>query len=169
MVESFYFAGYAGWEPGQLRAEISRGDWYTVKADDKTIFEAEPGRVWRELIAKLAGRELAPPPPTMPAFAPQGIRPDGPAPTGIRPDVAPAGIRPEHAAVAGVRPERDLVRGTRARLPLAVAAGAVVVGGVGASMLLVAGTRPEEIPPPAAPEQAAEGDASSSGRAAGSG
>lgn len=49
------FAGYAGWAPGQLRAEIARGDWYTVKADVKTLFRAEPGSVWRELIDKLTG------------------------------------------------------------------------------------------------------------------
>ena len=49
------FAGHAGWQPGQLRAEIERGDWYTVKADEKTIFEVEPGSMWRKLIEGLAG------------------------------------------------------------------------------------------------------------------
>jgi len=32
--------GYAGWGPGQLDKEISRGDWLDAKADDDFVFQA---------------------------------------------------------------------------------------------------------------------------------
>jgi len=43
------FIGYAGWAPGQLEAEISRGDWDVVQADAKSIFAKKPEAVWPEL------------------------------------------------------------------------------------------------------------------------
>ena len=44
------YAGYAGWASGQLEAEISRGDWYIVSADEKTIFDMPASEVWPDLI-----------------------------------------------------------------------------------------------------------------------
>jgi putative transcriptional regulator len=46
------FAGYAGWAPGQLDAEVMRGDWYIMKADAEGIFSPEPEELWQELILK---------------------------------------------------------------------------------------------------------------------
>lgn len=43
------FAGYAGWGPGQLEAEIARGDWHLARADAATVFEKRPETLWREL------------------------------------------------------------------------------------------------------------------------
>lgn len=48
------YVGYAGWAPGQLDGEVSRGDWYVVKGDAKTIFEKDHGTIWPELIRKSA-------------------------------------------------------------------------------------------------------------------
>jgi putative transcriptional regulator len=43
------YAGYAGWAPGQLEAEIARDDWYVLEVDHSTIFRADPATLWREL------------------------------------------------------------------------------------------------------------------------
>ena len=50
------FAGYAGWTRGQLQAEIARGDWHVMPADEKTIFEKDPQRVWPELVGRARAR-----------------------------------------------------------------------------------------------------------------
>lgn len=48
------YAGYAGWAPGQLQAEIARGGWRVWRADAATVFDADPARVWPELIERSA-------------------------------------------------------------------------------------------------------------------
>ena len=50
------YLGYAGWSPGQLDAEISRGDWIVTPADAESIFDTPPGDVWRNLMRRNAGR-----------------------------------------------------------------------------------------------------------------
>jgi putative transcriptional regulator len=52
------FLGYAGWAPGQLEAELMRGDWYTLEVDAKTIFEKDPKRIWREFHLGLGGQPI---------------------------------------------------------------------------------------------------------------
>jgi len=53
------YAGYAAWAPGQLEAEIARGDWSIVGADASTVFRKEPSTVWKELSPEPEpGREL---------------------------------------------------------------------------------------------------------------
>jgi putative transcriptional regulator len=47
------FAGFAGWAPGQLQAEIERGDWYFIKADPAVIFAEDMAGVWAGLIARI--------------------------------------------------------------------------------------------------------------------
>jgi len=44
------YAGYAGWAPGQLDAEIAHGDWQVAKADAQIIFEQNPALLWPRLI-----------------------------------------------------------------------------------------------------------------------
>jgi len=44
-----FYAGYAGWAPGQLEAEVARGDWLLFKADAGTVFHPEPSRLWQRL------------------------------------------------------------------------------------------------------------------------
>lgn len=50
------YLGYAGWSPGQLDAEVSRGDWIVTPADAESIFDTPPGDVWRNLMRRNAGR-----------------------------------------------------------------------------------------------------------------
>lgn len=50
------YAGYAGWAPGQLEHEIHRGDWYVLEAEPDTIFHADPGTMWRELVKRASSR-----------------------------------------------------------------------------------------------------------------
>lgn len=44
-----FYAGYAGWSPGQLEAEIARGDWYLVRGDASWIFSNHPETAWESL------------------------------------------------------------------------------------------------------------------------
>ncbi len=43
------FAGYAGWKPGQLEAEVKKGNWLLREADTEILFNTEPGLIWRKL------------------------------------------------------------------------------------------------------------------------
>jgi putative transcriptional regulator len=42
------FIGYSGWGPGQLQAEIERGDWTPAPADARAIFDVKPEHPWPE-------------------------------------------------------------------------------------------------------------------------
>lgn len=44
------YIGYAGWAPGQLDQEVSRGDWYILPATATLIFDTPSEAVWPELI-----------------------------------------------------------------------------------------------------------------------
>ena len=46
------YAGYAGWMPGQLDLEVSRGDWHILQADAETIFKTKLSEIWSELISR---------------------------------------------------------------------------------------------------------------------
>jgi putative transcriptional regulator len=46
------FVGYAGWSPGQLDAELARGDWLVAPADVSRVFTAEPEALWEELFRR---------------------------------------------------------------------------------------------------------------------
>lgn len=48
------FAGYAGWAPQQLESECSRGDWFVLDADHKTLFDRKSAEIWPELIQHAA-------------------------------------------------------------------------------------------------------------------
>ncbi|NND36252.1 MAG: hypothetical protein HKN81_03865 [Gammaproteobacteria bacterium] len=40
------YAGYAGWVPGQLDAEIRRGSWLVVPAERGYVFSSDPDEIW---------------------------------------------------------------------------------------------------------------------------
>jgi len=40
------FVGYAGWAPGQLEAEIARGDWTSRRAESEAIFDGRSDHPW---------------------------------------------------------------------------------------------------------------------------
>ncbi len=50
------YAGYAGWAPGQLDAEINRGDWLVVHADTDIIFEEDHENIWKKLFKAWSGQ-----------------------------------------------------------------------------------------------------------------
>jgi putative transcriptional regulator len=46
--QRYLFAlGYAGWAPGQLKVEMERKSWFTVRADKALIFGADPENKWQ--------------------------------------------------------------------------------------------------------------------------
>jgi putative transcriptional regulator len=49
------FAGYAGWGPGQLRAEIDEGAWYVLAGEPTDAFLAEPERLWPAVLRRQGG------------------------------------------------------------------------------------------------------------------
>ena len=46
------FAGYAGWAPGQLQAEIAEGMWHVLRADYSDVFGNEPLDLWRTVLRR---------------------------------------------------------------------------------------------------------------------
>ena len=49
----FLFAlGYAGWAPGQLEAELTRGDWFTAPGELGLIFDAGRDDLWEQAMAR---------------------------------------------------------------------------------------------------------------------
>jgi putative transcriptional regulator len=44
------FAGFSGWAPGQLRAEIERDGWYLLPASEELLFRSDTSGLWRELL-----------------------------------------------------------------------------------------------------------------------
>ncbi|MFQ6094245.1 MAG: YqgE/AlgH family protein [bacterium] len=54
------YAGYAGWAPGQLYREVSRGGWHVLEADAETVFERAPAEVWPELIRRASVQWVRP-------------------------------------------------------------------------------------------------------------
>jgi putative transcriptional regulator len=49
------FAGYAGWGPGQLQAEIDEGAWYVLSGEPADAFVAEPERLWKIVLRRQGG------------------------------------------------------------------------------------------------------------------
>lgn len=61
------FAGYAGWGPGQLDAEVGRGDWDVVPGDAARVIAREPAKLWDELHEHAQGEWVRGTPPGAPA------------------------------------------------------------------------------------------------------
>ncbi|WP_420175409.1 YqgE/AlgH family protein [Luteococcus sp. OSA5] len=49
------FAGYCGWEPGQLEGELMRGDWHRVPVRDEDVFGVDPQDLWRRVLRRQGG------------------------------------------------------------------------------------------------------------------
>ena len=54
---ALFALGYAGWGPGQVEEEVSRGDWLTAPADQSLIFTDDLDHVWEKAM-RLAGLAL---------------------------------------------------------------------------------------------------------------
>jgi putative transcriptional regulator len=48
-----YFAGFVGWQPGELAKEIDAGYWYVTDPDPTLFFRHDTGALWQELIQRL--------------------------------------------------------------------------------------------------------------------
>jgi putative transcriptional regulator len=46
------FAGYAGWGPGQLDAELEREDWFVEPAGIEDIFNPDAEALWARVLAR---------------------------------------------------------------------------------------------------------------------
>lgn len=49
------FAGFSGWAPRQLEAEIRAGGWYVLPAKEETLFRKDTVSLWRELLERARG------------------------------------------------------------------------------------------------------------------
>ena len=62
-VEFIVYAGYAGWAPGQLEAEIERGDWHVAPGRSEHVFDTDAAEVWPRLIRLHGGKWVEGPRP----------------------------------------------------------------------------------------------------------
>jgi putative transcriptional regulator len=46
------FAGYAGWGPGQLDAELARDDWFVAPAGVDDIFNPDADELWSRVLSR---------------------------------------------------------------------------------------------------------------------
>lgn len=49
------FVGHAGWGPGQLDAELERGDWILEPARIQDAFSSEPRELWQTVLTRKGG------------------------------------------------------------------------------------------------------------------
>jgi putative transcriptional regulator len=49
------FAGYAGWGPGQLEAELDEPSWIVVGAVTEDLFADDPEELWRTVLHRKGG------------------------------------------------------------------------------------------------------------------
>jgi putative transcriptional regulator len=50
------FAGYAGWGPGQLEAEMEEQSWIVVPAEPDDVFADDPDELWRTVLHRKGGK-----------------------------------------------------------------------------------------------------------------
>lgn len=49
------FAGYAGWGPGQVEAELEEGAWIVLDARDGDLMSPQPEALWHEVMRRQSG------------------------------------------------------------------------------------------------------------------
>jgi putative transcriptional regulator len=50
------YAGYTGWGPGQLEAELEREDWIVEPAQPQDVFDEEPIDLWGRVLTRKGGQ-----------------------------------------------------------------------------------------------------------------
>jgi putative transcriptional regulator len=50
------FAGYAGWGPGQLEAELERDDWIIADALEDDVFDTDAPTLWSRVLDRQGGK-----------------------------------------------------------------------------------------------------------------
>jgi putative transcriptional regulator len=53
------YAGFSGWAPLQLQAELGRDDWYVLPASVDLLFRKDTAGLWSELLAEARGEHAA--------------------------------------------------------------------------------------------------------------
>ncbi len=54
-----FFAGYAGWAPGQLEHELAFDSWHVLPATEELVFAEDAGDMWRKLLPSREYRAAA--------------------------------------------------------------------------------------------------------------
>lgn len=49
------FAGYAGWDAGQLETELVQGLWHVVPSSPSDPFDPDPATLWRRVLRRQGG------------------------------------------------------------------------------------------------------------------
>lgn len=52
------FAGYAGWDAGQLEGELKRKAWLTYPASLELVFGTPPEKLWQTILERKGGRKI---------------------------------------------------------------------------------------------------------------
>jgi putative AlgH/UPF0301 family transcriptional regulator len=55
LAEARVFAGYAGWGPRQLDAEVMSGDWLVLALQERDVFDADPSGLWSRILRRQGG------------------------------------------------------------------------------------------------------------------
>ncbi|HEY6759495.1 MAG TPA: YqgE/AlgH family protein [Baekduia sp.] len=50
------YAGYTGWGPGQLEAELEREDWIVEPARTEDVFDTDPAELWGRVLQRKGGQ-----------------------------------------------------------------------------------------------------------------
>jgi putative transcriptional regulator len=53
-----YFAGFVGWMPEELAAELEKGYWYVAEPDPALVFEKHTETMWQDLLKRLGKRPV---------------------------------------------------------------------------------------------------------------
>jgi putative transcriptional regulator len=49
------YAGFSGWAPRQLEAELKRDGWYVVAVREELLFRGNTADMWNELVLQASG------------------------------------------------------------------------------------------------------------------
>ncbi|MBA2240592.1 MAG: YqgE/AlgH family protein [Solirubrobacterales bacterium] len=50
------YAGYSGWGPGQLEAELEREDWIVEAPIPRELFPEDPETLWADVLGRMGGQ-----------------------------------------------------------------------------------------------------------------
>ena len=50
--EARYFAGFVGWQPGELAKELGSGFWYVGEPDPALLFRKDTAGMWEDLVRR---------------------------------------------------------------------------------------------------------------------
>jgi putative transcriptional regulator len=53
------YAGFSGWAPRQLEAEMASGSWYVLRATEELVFRKDTSGMWSELVERARGARVA--------------------------------------------------------------------------------------------------------------